>query len=122
MASYTPNVNLKKPADGDAYDIADANGNMDAIDTAIGSLRESVNHGTVAFGSIAAGSYEDKTVTFDTQMPGVPAVVAIRSNVGATAYDIQLGIRNESQSGFLMRCWNRSANAVSPTVAWIAVC
>lgn len=42
MASYTPNVNLKKPADGDAYDIADANGNMDAIDTAIGSLRESV--------------------------------------------------------------------------------
>lgn len=43
MASYTPNINLKKPADGDAYDIADANGNMDAIDTAIGSLRESVN-------------------------------------------------------------------------------
>lgn len=43
MASYTPNVNLKKPADGDAYDIADANGNMDAIDTAIGSLRESVS-------------------------------------------------------------------------------
>lgn len=62
MASYTPNINLKKPADGDAYDIADANGNMDAIDTAIGSLRESVsrfsfgNGYTVAFNDTAGGA------------------------------------------------------------------
>lgn len=56
MASYTPNYNLKKPADADTYDIADANGNMDLIDaalhsqnTAIASLRNGactvlVNH------------------------------------------------------------------------------
>ena len=38
MASYTPNYNLKKPADAESYDIADANGNMDIIDSALASL------------------------------------------------------------------------------------
>jgi hypothetical protein len=38
MASYTPNFNLKKPADSDSYDIADHNGNMDKIDTALNTL------------------------------------------------------------------------------------
>ena len=38
MASYTPNYNLKKPADSDSYDIADHNGNMDKIDTALNTL------------------------------------------------------------------------------------
>jgi hypothetical protein len=48
MASYTPNLNLKKPADGDAYDIADENGNMDKIDTAVQSLRESVSNSSIS--------------------------------------------------------------------------
>lgn len=38
MASYTPNYNLKKPADSDSYDISDANGNMDIIDGALNTL------------------------------------------------------------------------------------
>ena len=38
MASYTPNYNLKKPADSDSYDIADHNGNMDKIDTALNTI------------------------------------------------------------------------------------
>lgn len=38
MASYTPYYNLKKPADSDSYDIADHNGNMDKIDTALNTL------------------------------------------------------------------------------------
>ena len=42
MASYTPNYNLKKPADADTYDIADANGNMDLIDTALHSQNEAI--------------------------------------------------------------------------------
>lgn len=37
MASYTPNYNLKKPAGGEYYDVADQNGNMDLIDTALKS-------------------------------------------------------------------------------------
>lgn len=32
MASYTSNLNLKKPADGEYYNVSDQNGNMDKID------------------------------------------------------------------------------------------
>ena len=35
MASYTPNLNLKKPAGSEAVVIGDINGNMDLIDTAV---------------------------------------------------------------------------------------
>ena len=42
MASYTPNYNLKKPADSDYYDIADDNGNMDKIDTALNTLNSNI--------------------------------------------------------------------------------
>lgn len=35
MATYTPNFNLKKPASSDLVSIADINGNMDIIDTAL---------------------------------------------------------------------------------------
>lgn len=34
-ASYTDNFNLKKPAQTDNYDIEDANGNMDLIDSVL---------------------------------------------------------------------------------------
>ena len=43
MASYTPNYNLKKPADADSYDIADHNGNMDKIDTALNTLNSNLS-------------------------------------------------------------------------------
>lgn len=38
MASYTTNLNLKKPSGSEAVVIGDINGNMDTIDTAIGAL------------------------------------------------------------------------------------
>ena len=38
MANYTTNLNLKKPADSDTYDIADFNGNMDTLDAKIGAV------------------------------------------------------------------------------------
>ena len=38
MATYTPNLNLKKPASSDAADIADINGNMDLIDAFAAAL------------------------------------------------------------------------------------
>lgn len=52
MASYTPNYNLKKPADSDSYDIADHNGNMDKIDTALNTLNSK-------FRQISSGSFHD---------------------------------------------------------------
>ena len=42
MATYTTNLNLKKPATTDAADIADINGNMDAIDTFAGGILSAV--------------------------------------------------------------------------------
>ena len=48
MASYTPNYNLKKPADSDSYDIADANGNMDIIDGALNTLNSKIETVTVS--------------------------------------------------------------------------
>ncbi len=38
MATNTPNYNLKKPAPEDFYNIADFNGNMDTLDTALKSV------------------------------------------------------------------------------------
>ena len=75
MATYTTNYNLKKPADADSYDIADANGNMDIIDGALGTLNNHItdvrNYGNVnACASLDAvkstltsliGSMEDNT-------------------------------------------------------------
>ena len=43
MASYTPYYNLKKPADADSYDIADANGNMDLIDAALNAFNDNIS-------------------------------------------------------------------------------
>jgi hypothetical protein len=38
MASYTTNLNLKKPGDSDTYDIDDFNGNMDTLDAKVGAV------------------------------------------------------------------------------------
>jgi len=38
MASYTPNINLKKPTTSEMYNVLDWNDNSDKIDTAIGNL------------------------------------------------------------------------------------
>lgn len=38
MATYTPNYRLKKPAQEDFFDVQDANGNMDTLDTQLYSL------------------------------------------------------------------------------------
>ena len=42
MANYTPNYNLKKPIDSEYYDVADQNGNMDKIDTALSTLNSNI--------------------------------------------------------------------------------
>lgn len=47
MASYTPNINLKKPTTSEYYNVLDENSNKDKIDTAIGTLNSKL--GQVAF-------------------------------------------------------------------------
>jgi hypothetical protein len=39
MATYTPNLNLKKPAGSETASITDINDNMDKVDTAVGALQ-----------------------------------------------------------------------------------
>ena len=38
MANFTPNYNLKKPLGSENYNVADQNGNMDIIDTALNGI------------------------------------------------------------------------------------
>ena len=54
MASYTPNLNLIKPADADSYDVANDNGNMDKIDAAYASLNS--NLGSPSSASTVTGA------------------------------------------------------------------
>lgn len=42
MASYTPNINLKKPTTSEMYNVLDWNDNSDKIDTAIGNLSSQI--------------------------------------------------------------------------------
>lgn len=42
MATYTENLNLKKPAETDFVDVADINENMEAIDHAIASNEQKI--------------------------------------------------------------------------------
>lgn len=42
MATYTPNLNLKKPATTDLVSIADLNGNMDALDMAVAGKQDTI--------------------------------------------------------------------------------
>ena len=43
MADYTPNLNLKKPARTDYFNLNDFNGNADIIDTAVGDIDTSLD-------------------------------------------------------------------------------
>ena len=54
MATYTTNLNLKKPASSDQYNVADMNGNMDLIDAACGktSVTVTLNQTNVSSGSV----------------------------------------------------------------------
>lgn len=62
MSSQTTNLHLVKPADNEVADIDVINDNMDTIDTAVQSLRESVSHFTfgngysVVFSDTAGGA------------------------------------------------------------------
>ena len=42
MATYTTNLNLKKPAGSENVSIGDINNNMDTIDSAVGTLSDQI--------------------------------------------------------------------------------
>ena len=61
MASYTTNLNLKKPAGSENVSIGDINGNMDAIDTAIGNINTKMNG--VTFKNLGLEANTQKSLT-----------------------------------------------------------
>lgn len=52
MASYTTNLNLKKPAASEKVSIADINGNMDIIDTAYSTVNGNISAVESRFGNV----------------------------------------------------------------------
>lgn len=59
MASYTTNLNLKKPAGSENVAIGDINNNMDTIDTAYGTINSKLTATVESGNVIQVGSYYD---------------------------------------------------------------
>ena len=51
MATYTTNLNLKKPAGSENVSIGDINNNMDTIDSAVGTLSDQIASKTGSLGA-----------------------------------------------------------------------
>lgn len=87
MATYTPNLNLIKPAGTDYYNISDHNANMDALDTAVASKETPAGaqakvdmHANVL--SIH-GRWNNISIYGDTQNPDTttnPHIISIAAN------------------------------------------
>jgi hypothetical protein len=58
MASYTTNLNLKKPAGSENVAIGDINNNMDIIDSAVGTLNSNFSNQSIKY--FACGSSNSK--------------------------------------------------------------
>jgi len=58
MATYTTNLNLKKPAASDLVSIGDINGNMDTLDSAVAGKQ--AQHSAINI-SIATSAWSNKT-------------------------------------------------------------
>jgi len=78
MATYTTNLNLKKPAGSENVSIGDINNNMDTIDSAVGTLSDQIatTTGSVTFPTGASGEvYVEKSGN----------IVTINGNMSSTS-------------------------------------
>ena len=55
MATYTTNLNLKKPTTSEMYNVLDWNDNSDKIDTAVGNLNSQIGTMFTVFKTVAYG-------------------------------------------------------------------
>lgn len=65
MATYTPNIELKKPAGGEYWSTTDYNNNLDKLDTAIAARATKKN---LTNGSISATSLADYQAQIDAMI------------------------------------------------------
>ena len=101
MSSQTTNLHLVKPSDGEAADISVINGNMDTIDSAVGTLRESVSKTT----------FSQKATGVDFYQSGNDfAAIQISANDGAQlviAFNSSNIYFERRQNGTTTRLWTK---------------
>ena len=73
MATYTTNLNLKKPAASDFYNVQDFNDNADKIDTKIKTmdtaLANAANKGSVVSHTVTASGWVSGQYSFESTYP-----------------------------------------------------
>lgn len=82
-----------------------------------------IRKGYADLGSVSANSYKDVTVTFDSALPGKPAVLCsmVSTSTSPTMGSISVSPIYVSASGFTCRVFNNTSNPRSPGVEYLAI-
>ena len=105
MATYTPNYNLKKPAQTDYYDVDDFNGNADILDEKIKSIETAADSHTsnqlnphnVTKTQVGLGNVDN---TADTDKPISTAVqTALNGSVYKSSAEVTLSVESWGLNG-----------------------
>ncbi len=86
MASYTTNLNLKKPAGSENVAIGDINNNMDVIDQAYGALSDQIAKQTIAISGVTSDHTIDTNSSLISKIAGIVydrLSITLTSNVAA---------------------------------------
>lgn len=73
--------------------------------------------------TVAANSYMDVSVTFDSQMSGIPIVVCsiFSTSTAGGLGKLTVGVTAYTATGFTCRIFNGDTSARQPYVHWIAI-
>lgn len=107
MASYTTNLNLKKPAGSENVAIGDINNNMDTIDQAYGTLNNKI--GNLQFVSSSLPGNGSKTITIGNDTRCEITIIGGSVNV------LDKVIVNSSGSGTVNFKQTENASAITVT-------
>lgn len=119
--------------EGLALDARQANPNVSgtlaeqisALNSSLVTLCAKFTQGIVSYSGIAASSYKDYDVTFDTDLASVPIVIASH-NTNSTAPElickVSLSAINITKNGFTLRIFNATTTTINGAVMWQAMC
>ena len=93
MASYTSNLNLKKPSGSENVAIGDINNNMDLIDTAYGNLESSIDN------FVPSKLMQTDSASFDITIPSNSRHLIVLTAVNASARALVLVVSSSSTGG-----------------------
>ena len=126
MASYTTNLNLKKPAGSENVAIGDINGNMDTIDTAYGALNSHIakygcKDNITGFSSFSGEYYADVTISHGVGATPTAFIVTPYQN-GATPsnYITNVSVVTLNENGAIVRVWAKADLSGLVSLYWAA--